>query len=236
MGQSEDECEICDSPSVLLLNKSCSDKCPAGQTVVTADNNSKECEKCQDPNATKCEKDTPDESTECKKDCILMPLTKKCQKPAICKDGLFYVEKTNKCKQCPTECKTCDDASNCTECKLGNEPVSGVCNANCPAKQTLVDGKCVKCKDPLCKNCDENLECVKCDKGTFLNPTDKKCHKVCPTGTYAKKNGECAPCGNGCQECSSFLMCTKCKKDSILLEKIGSAKCVDVCPKKQVGD
>merc|ERR1712032_1689326 len=203
------------------------------------ENKSKECQKCVDLNATKCKEDKRDDSTECKEGFILMPLTKKCVKLEICKDGSFYVEKTNECKKCPKECTKCENASHCSECKNGSEPVSGICNSECPNKKTLVDGKCVNCKDPLCKNCDENRECIKCEKGAFLNPDDNTCSKSCPNGTYPNSDNECSPCSNDCEECDSSTNCTKCKEGlfSIDSSKNGQGiKCTDKCPSNMYAD
>ena len=36
-----------------------------------------------------------------------------------CKDGLYFNEKTNYCKTCPIECKTCLNSSYCFSCNDG---------------------------------------------------------------------------------------------------------------------
>merc|ERR1711957_1149267 len=200
------QCDKCTSPLVLIDDKICAAECPVGSAILNGKSGKKSCVECHDPHATKCEEDLHEESTECMKDYILYPVTKKCHKVADCEDSQFYLEKTNKCQNCPKACESCENASHCTACKHGHEPVNGICNTECPAKKTLIEGRCEDCKENA-QNCDEDLETLKCIEGYFFNPEDKSCKKEC----------------------------AKCEKDSFLLEKDTISKCIDTCPEKMYG-
>jgi proprotein convertase subtilisin/kexin type 5 len=224
------ECEQCDNAFVFFPeNKTCIAKCPEGYTSVRIPNAPHSiCYKCTDPNATACEENKPDNSVVCKKEFILMPGKKKCEKQAICKDKSYYNAELNTCEQCPKECTLCEDKQHCTACAHGFDPVDGVCNNDCPDKSTFVKGRCVECKDPLCKNCNADRTCIKCETGSFL--FEDKCHTQCPLGTFADiEFGVCKVCRDHCKECESAFKCNVCEKGFILFV---DGTCVKKCPEK----
>lgn len=71
-----------------------------------------------------------------------------CQK---CRRG-WYLTKKGQCDMCPSGCEECSDANTCLKCY--NKLLS------------LIDGKCTRCLDPRCKNCEGNASvCKQCRAG-----------------------------------------------------------------------
>jgi hypothetical protein len=223
----KNSCEQCISPLSFFPEKNiCVPNCPAGYTKVSLTTSKHTtCYKCTDKHATKCEENGPEKSVECVEGYVLLKLTKRCEEKAICPNGYFYIEKENICKKCPSECATCEDSNNCNTCKHGFKPIKGVCITNCPSKQTLVEGKCVDCKDRNCETCHQNLSCARCLKPYFLDGKD--CVNPCPLGTFPdKESGKCIRCADHCNDCSSKFECKRCEKPWIL----NKGECVEKCP------
>ena len=80
----------------------------------------------------------------------------------------------------------------------------------------------------LCKKCNGDNICTKCQKNSQYNPLKNKCE--CENGfiyNYKTKKCKKEECGTLCLRCDEKLGCDKCQKNSFKDLKSKSCKCVE---------
>ena len=183
--------------------------------------------------------------------CVMDSLQIICKCPA----GSTYLSSTCKCnsdryqngltcKECNSDCATCDSSEKCLTCIADNSEIFGsgcVCKTNYYNISALTaKDSCIKCRNE-CKNCDSSGNCLSC-KDPAADIT-KNC--ICASGYYL--DNSCTKCYAECVECSSFGVCTSCiavnsspksfgcqclegyGSSSLLISADSCVKCADVC-------
>ena len=142
--------------------------------------------------------------------------------------------------ECMSNCAKCDGEKICTKCSEGyyiqdsttNPTLSAIenkCIADCGEKYygDLKTGKCAECPGSYCLQCNQESpsECLKCDKGTYVN--NLACSE-CTPGTYQPDAGEdsCKNCSPGTYtNLNKQTECKSCSEGSYT-DKDGQANCL----------
>ena len=149
---------------------------------------------------------------------------KKSGTTCICEDGFALVIDSNdgsaSCVPCDETCATCQtfQPEFCLTCRdddFRELVAGGICK--CIEDYFEIDGKCVDttCQsiDPDCQSCAIILGtgqpiCRSCaSELRVLSRNNLTCE--CKIG-YFEEDGECLPCGEGCEDCDSATVCNKC--------------------------
>ena len=106
-----------------------------------------------------------------------------------CQPGRYPDNSTVSCKPCLTGCQTCDNATSCTQCMLGQVLVNtggvktcaGSCGAGTYSDATNTCQNCIS----GCTVCADNHTCIQCSLGYFLVQDTLSCVAgSCPVGYY----------------------------------------------------
>ena len=134
---------------------------------------------------------------------VLVLPQQKCQ----CKDGFFDLQGI--CTPCSSGCAVCTSASVCTQCVASatrNQTTLGVCN--CPDGY-FFDTNPIR----FCRRCaNYTLTCLSLQQALTCQANFTLTNGVCtcPAGSFINAIGQCVPCLNGCQQCSSSTTCNAC--------------------------
>jgi hypothetical protein len=150
-----------------------------------------------------------------------------------CVSGKVVDPVSKQCVNCYVTCATCTGLSsnNCSTCKTGTTPVTGVCGCPTTSFMNLTTGLCNTC-DTNCKTCDGSASsCTSCNNGLYLsgqlclqcNPSNCL---TCSSATYCLScspgktlvNNTCQPCHPSCATCSgpSSTQCSSCQPSATL--------------------
>ena len=119
----------------------------------------------------------------------------------LCTNG-YFVDQNNVCRPCLPGCQTCTSTTVCTNCFDGFNLKGETCynqtegvsnNTNCQDGTYIDSGVCQPC-NWLCRTCENNIKCLSCNYGNFLDNITSECYS----------------CPQYCSECSSYNNCTSC--------------------------
>ena len=119
------------------------------------------------------------------------------------------------CRQCSSECSTCDSNSTCLTCANNFLSLNGRCVRNCTEGFFAFRGMCVAC-DRSCRSC-RNIptQCTQCADGFFNS--NGICVRTCVEGTFLDAaSRSCRPCSSSCKTCSTERNCLTCPNEKIL--------------------
>ena len=117
------------------------------------------------------------------------------------------------------------------QCQCANgfsRNTAGRCTLSCPGNQVSIGGLCATCAGGTIY--DATLEACLCPEGTYKNNFGI-CEQTvvtpvtCDPGFYFENDNGCVACPNGCQECASANVCTKCPT----YYKPSGASCIADC-------
>lgn len=116
-----------------------------------------------------------------------------------CGAGLFGDSATRVCRDCPSDCPTCESFTNCLSCKPNLYLAFGTCVSACP-KGVYANLNSLSC-----------VYAISCPGGTFGNNDTHSCSSNCPTKQYANASTRvCEHCPETCESCSSTSVCLTC--------------------------
>lgn len=207
-------CDECKDPK-FFKDGVCVDSCGDGYTSVSS-----ACHPCQITDCSDCTVDI----SKCNK----------CKKPLFLLNGLCINfcpkgtvgNKDNECVPCITNCAACTEENKCNSCIDPFVLLSDkTCGDKCPDGETNINGECVKCSNPRCKECTADLEtCISCPDLQYLYNND--CYTECPLSTFASGNN-CLDCQLPCKTC--FEEATKCT-DCPDTFSFDNNTCLSKCP------
>ncbi|EAR93473.2 hypothetical protein TTHERM_00424410 (macronuclear) [Tetrahymena thermophila SB210] len=124
-----------------------------------------------------------------------------------CPCNTGYIDVNDGCQQCPLNCDVCTSQAVCSQCSQNYYlTVQGTCVAACP--QTFIS-------DSTSKIC-------------VCGPNRTLQNQSCPCNTqYFDSNGNCLPCPQYCNTCSSQTICSLCQSGFLLAI---DGTCVSTCP------
>ncbi|EAR93476.2 transmembrane protein, putative (macronuclear) [Tetrahymena thermophila SB210] len=124
-----------------------------------------------------------------------------------CPCNTSYVDINGNCLPCPQYCKTCTSQTTCSICQTGYLlAANGTCVSTCPTN--FISDQ-------------TNTYCV-----CRLNSTQS--NQSCPCNTsYVDINGNCLPCPQYCNTCTSQTTCSICQTGYLLA---ANSTCVSTCP------
>lgn len=136
-----------------------------------------------------------------------------------------FATTTQTCEDCLHGCEQCPNRLRCTKCAgMLNLQDDTKCQANCDDTFVAINGRCTKCINPTCRNCDTTLRtCTVCPDDRFMYRGN--CFSSCPEGTFPR-SGVCNDCIRPCRSCSSENTCTTCIDRFYLWGNT----CTDLCP------
>jgi hypothetical protein len=207
-------CTKC-SNSFMKKGDICVSDCGTGYTNVEG-----VCTVCTTVLCDKCSSLDPSECTSCQNKRYLYANT--CYN--TCPANTFSTS-TFTCEDCLQGCEQCSNKLTCTKCAGMLVLQDGTkCQTSCDDTFVSINGKCTKCINPTCKNCDTNLRtCTTCTDDRFMYKGN--CYSSCPDGTYAK-SGVCYDCIKPCKLCTDDKICTTC----IDRYYLWGSTCTDLCP------
>lgn len=184
------------SPTPLLFNKICVNKCPSGNYMY---NNI--CYQCN-PACGECELKDKNNCISCSKSFpfmfkSLLNNTNTCLN--LCPDNYFH--NGNKCEICKLPCSNCMDTNKCLSCNSNYfyNSLNFTCSSVCPLNTLNINGTCQNC-DKSCSGCLGNKDnCTQCNYD-YIRSAYQKCVKYCPEG-YQPYNGSCHSCNSNCKVC-----------------------------------
>jgi proprotein convertase subtilisin/kexin type 5 len=140
----------------------------------------------------------------------------------VCPEGTYNAGNAT-CLPCTPPCSACSLLpTNCTSCVSGILVDYGVCVSTCASNQYLLGGVCQDCQYPCAKCFRAKDYCIGCPDGLVVSAGS--CVLNCPLMQYYDAvSVTCQPCGQGCETCSSPLVCLTCS-DHALTPRMG------VCP------
>ncbi|KCV69822.1 serine/threonine protein kinase [Fonticula alba] len=240
-------CEQCQRGWLLVpASGQCAGACPAGMAPVGAAcvPCHGDCSACFGPGAGHCISCAAEAGQRLLLGGVCLPVG------AGCPEGLYADRATGACQPCPSDCRACSQADQCTGCRPGVPLYQGRClAAACPAG-TFADmaphpgdmpgdepaARCAACH-ASCARCGGPLpgDCLRCPADRLLAP-DGRCVEECPPGTGAGPGrAACIPCPAGCTDCQApspgpepaDLRCTRCLPGLHLTMAGG---CAPLCP------
>ncbi|CAD8124855.1 unnamed protein product [Paramecium sonneborni] len=174
----ENLCVKCQGQCLTCINKDQCTKCQ--QDYYYLDNS--ECKKCQDgcKNCNKdqcnlCEEqgyylDETGQCFKCKQEQCLNCLKDKCTK---CQQNEYFLSK-DICQPCPSNCLTCINENQCSECKHGFILKNQLCQKECAINEYLDQDTCHQCSDG-CEQCESKEICIICSSPLFLHDQTRTC-------------------------------------------------------------
>jgi proprotein convertase subtilisin/kexin type 5 len=127
----------------------------------------------------------------------------------------FYRFSDRECRECNSQCETCDNNQTCLTCKNNFVSRNGTCVAECGAGFYSFRGFCVGC-NPSCGTCANTPnQCLTCAAG-FVR-SGSRCVSRCEDGSYLDSaTNTCQSCSSTCLTCSSENLCTSCPNVAIV--------------------
>ena len=124
-----------------------------------------------------------------------------------------YMNTTDSCKQCNTECATCSEASLCLSCISSNaspNPLGGCkCNEGYYGTGLIYSDSCSRCYTG-CQICTEAFKCITCTDPNAIPSVNIGC--VCKDGFYfSSSSNTCVVCHSDCFTCNEANICLTCK-------------------------
>jgi len=195
-------CTRCLNGYVLLNNKCVPEPCPAGYVVNTVTNS---CVPCHVSNCLTCPLNDLKICTRCVSPFFLLN-NNLCV--SNCPNGFYKDNTSQTCLPCSSNCKSCQNSSNCHGCDNNYFLLSGKCRPECPNGYAQNNGKCVQCETKNCNTCTTNGKtCTECNSPFVLN--NNNCEKECPEGRWSLLR-KCVDCPEGCQDCCDGTRCDHC--------------------------
>jgi len=110
------------------------------------------------------------------------------------------------CKQCPTDCYTCNSDGNCITCNDTNDYRQlSIGGKRCVAKDHYFDNNvtvCALCAS-VCSTCTSLTSCTACETGYFLR-NDNYCYDSCLSRYYGNiAYNKCENCPYDCYTCKN---------------------------------
>jgi hypothetical protein len=183
------------------------------------------CQACSVKNCHKCDANDVTKCTTCQTKTYFYSNT--CVNP--CPDGTFP-NSSQVCEECLKDCQKCINKTTCSKCYENKVLHNNLCLDVCPDQFTPLNGKCAKCINTSCKNCDSTLRvCTSCTADKFM--FKGSCYSTCPDGSYPSSTERiCNECVKPCRNCIDDKSCKSCI-DKYFLH---GTTCVDLCPQGTV--
>lgn len=216
------------------------------------------CRPCA-PSCETCIGGQPDLCLTCKSGTTAMATGYSFAVSCNCPDGKFW--DGSACADCQPNCKRCESADKCNECKIGShietsqvgpvcacdigsfEPDStGICQPK-PTSPVCTNAQYMK-KDNTCGACDTSCQtcfeasiksCKSCkpNANLFIRGLDQECR--CNPG-YWMNAGNCSPCIKNCIDCADGTTCNKCNALSTLSGNSQACNCAANSTANSLGD
>lgn len=218
-------CIQCHNSAVKLENGLCAESCP--ELTYTAPNRS--CIPCHH-SCLSCNGSTNHSCTSCPGQ---FSLNKQggCVVRSSCPPGQYYDGRALGCRYCHKSCAKCSgrESNQCTAC-YARYALSGdskcVLDGYIGTRENCEEGEYYSDVAQLCKSCpggcfecSDEITCVVCDRGHFLETTrvgesqeeTRLCVTKCLDGFYGDAHtNTCQPCPSYCTTCNSPHDCTAC--------------------------
>ena len=180
------------------------------------------CKLCNGPTSSNC--------TQCHNDHRYYLSNGQCIFKTNCQTGQYFDSRVLECRKCHETCAKCKghDKTDCISCTSDRRLKGGKCvnidqicqNGEYFSKDT---NSCALCS-PECTQCDNELNCLQCNVGSFLyskhvghslmNKTF--CVHSCPNGYYGNEISHiCTKCSSVCATCTDFNFCTSCVQTGV---------------------
>jgi hypothetical protein len=217
-----DACDKCQDPLLLSHDRlACVESCESGYIAVNGI-----CTKCSVENCRSCHT-----SVSTCDDCIVPFKLNGNECQHTCPKGTY--DDNGRCRQCQSQCASCESASICTSCIENFFLLNNECKNKCMNGYVAINQKCDRCNTLFCKVCDtDRSTCLSCDEDKVLftktnddNTVTTECREIC--GDYYFKNAynKCEKCTSSCLDCSESK-CRKCGDGKVLNDN----QCVERCP------
>lgn len=231
-GQGPENCYRC-KHFISRINGACVHDCEVGYFQPSQTN--RRCRKCH----SSCKTCNGHDATNCITCIDSKVLTSDSMCQDQCEDG-FYPAWSSKdvnskiCVECPTLCKTCNAANDCSACVDGAFLFGGICKVTCQPGEYLDDllNACVACHTS-CTSCfgPADNHCIACPEDHHFKEGRCLPGSKCDEGYFSITDDgltTCLPCHSSCKSCTGWeaWQCTSCYEGTWL----SFNRCSRYCP------